>query len=80
MTRLSVVTQYGDGNSQNNSNYTSKRVIIFAIACLTAYQLLGQSTGQQGITETIEVNKMILFRYLAWFLHKKPTLYINYCF
>ena len=40
-TRLSVVTQYSDGNSQNNSNYTSKHVLIFASAYLTALSVVG---------------------------------------
>ena len=39
-TRLSV-TQYGDANSQNNSNCTSKHVVIFVIAYLTALSDVG---------------------------------------
>ena len=34
------VTQYGDGNSRNNSNYTSEHVLIFAITYLTALSVV----------------------------------------
>ena len=74
--RLFVVTQYGDGNCQNNSNYSSEHVLSFAIASQTTFQLSGQSTGQQGITETTVVNKIVLFDNLTWFLHKKKIISI----
>ena len=47
-TRLSVVTQYGDGNSQNNINYTSEHVLIFAIAYQTAFSVVGGSLLVNG--------------------------------